>query len=65
MKPDKSTKIILIFIALGLWANAIAPLWHSRSVFAQDSGVGRDIHNISENIDKITSGLCLNNALCK
>jgi hypothetical protein len=65
MKPDKSTKIILAFIALGLWANAISPLWHSRSVFAQDSRVDRDIHNISDNIEKIANGLCLNSALCK
>ncbi len=37
MKPDKTTKVLLGLIALGLWLNAMAPLWHkARAVKASE-----------------------------
>lgn len=32
MKPDKTTKVLLGLIALGLWLNAMVPLWHTARV---------------------------------
>ncbi len=32
MKTDKTTKILLALIALGLWFNAMAPLFHPTPV---------------------------------
>ena len=63
MKTDRTTKILLAFIALGLWLNALAPLWHPRPVAAQDPD--HDIHQISESLQSISDGLCLNKTLCK
>ena len=37
MKIDRSTKAVLILIAVGLWLNAIAPLIHSTPVRASES----------------------------
>jgi hypothetical protein len=33
---DRTTKMILILAVLGLWLNAIAPLFHPKSVAAQN-----------------------------
>jgi hypothetical protein len=32
MKPDKTTKMLLVLIALGLWFNALAPMFRSARV---------------------------------
>jgi hypothetical protein len=37
MKVDGSTKLLLVLIALGLWANALAPLFRPKTVRASSS----------------------------
>jgi hypothetical protein len=37
MKTDRLMKLLLTLIALGLWANALAPLFRSTTVRASDS----------------------------
>lgn len=65
MKIDRTTKLLLAFIALGLWLNAIAPLWHPAKVAADEAQVEHDIHKIADAMDTISNGLCLNSHICK
>jgi hypothetical protein len=37
MRTDRSAKLLLILIALGLWVNALAPLFRSTTVRASSS----------------------------
>jgi hypothetical protein len=56
---DRTTKILLAAIALGLWANAAATI--VRPAFAD---VGSSIHNIETMVSNIYKGACPNNKIC-
>jgi hypothetical protein len=56
---DKTTKILLGAIALGLWANIVTP--QIRLAHAQE---GSTLRSIDRNIEAIANGMCLNNRLC-
>jgi hypothetical protein len=53
---DRTTKLLLALIALGLFLNAFKPT----SVRADTN----DMRRISDDIHAIAEGLCLNHALC-
>lgn len=56
MRTDRTTKVLLALIALGLFLNAFKPI----SVNADTN----DVHKIAESIDAIANGRCLNHSLC-
>jgi hypothetical protein len=59
---DRTTKIILAFIALGLWLNALGPFLHVKTVSADDNAA---LQSIADDMSKISRGLCLNSIICK
>ena len=62
MKVDRTTKLLLLMIALGLWFNAIGPFLHVKRVSADtDTAVER----IASDMNKISSGRCLNTVICQ
>jgi len=64
---DKTTKLLLLAIALGLWANALIPVVRPTVVGAQNSQLGSiDDHldNIETAIVRIGRGTCTNGKLC-
>jgi len=65
---DRTTKFILFLIALGLWANAVIPLFRPKTAAAQDvasmdshlSRIAHDVHNLAD----IEDGTCRNKKIC-
>lgn len=54
---DRTTKALLLAIALGVWANIASEwlLW---------SGTRPAIHNIWNELSRITWGTCINSRIC-
>ncbi len=61
MKVDKTTKLLLLMIALGLWLNAISPLLYVKKVSADTDSA---LQGIADDISKISKGTCLNSTIC-
>lgn len=74
---DRTTKILLIVIALGLWANAMMPLFRPHPVAAQAntlSSIDDHLDNIEttmkqirsdvDSIERISRGVCPNDKIC-
>lgn len=67
---DKTTRLTLMAIALGLWANVFSPFLIPKSVHADDNsdtilyGIASDISDMASDIRRIELGTCLNNKLC-
>jgi hypothetical protein len=60
MRIDRSTKLLLGAIALGLWANALAPFFRPAPVHAQDaSSIQSSLDSIEHDVHSIYSGTCL------
>jgi hypothetical protein len=67
---DRTSKILLAAIALGLWANAVVSLIKPQAVIAQDSQlssiddhlsrIDHDVHNLED----ISDGTCTNGKIC-
>ena len=67
MKPDCTTKVLLLLIALGLWANALVPALRPAIVAAarpDSDDMERDVHNIAHDVHSLYSGICLNTKIC-
>jgi hypothetical protein len=67
MTPDKTTKVVLVVIALGLWANAIPCL--IRPVQAQPNHAAQPHYSdvlvpIRGDLSKIEDGFCSNSTIC-
>ena len=77
---DRTTKLLLAAIALGLFANALIPLLtpkpaaadssdtYLRSIDTHLSNIQSDIHNLDRTVDKIAnieSGNCHNSKICR
>ena len=60
MTTDRTTKALLLAIALGLWAN-VAGDWLKPVVVEAQSSELRQIRN---DLGAIASGLCLNSKIC-
>ena len=68
---DRTTKILLALIAVGLWANAVLPLLHPKVAAAQNSQlesidtslsrIYHDVHNLAD----IEDGTCRNTKICR
>lgn len=61
---DRTTKILLGIIALGLWANAIVPLYQPVTAIAQGTGLERVVQTIASDLDSIERGRCRNSKIC-
>lgn len=76
---DRTTKILLVAITLGLWANVLAPVVRPTPANADNSefylvtieshlrdlsGIKNDLSVIRSDIDGLSSGICLNSKLC-
>ena len=73
---DRTTKVLLVVIALGLWANAVIPLFqpktaaaaqdvasmdsHLASIDSHLSRIDHDVHNLAD----IEDGTCRNGKIC-
>jgi hypothetical protein len=57
---DKTTKILLALVAIGLWANIGVSLLKPTSVLAQNP----DIATISHDVHAIYNGTCTNKKVC-
>ena len=64
---DKSTKVLLLVIAVGLWANLAAQWFTPTPVQAQGSEL-RQIRNavrdIERDLGRIQLGTCINSTIC-
>ena len=64
MKTDKITKLLLLMIALGLWVNALAPLFRPAPVAAQNEELHDTLKNIAHDVHGLWSGTCINTKIC-
>ena len=58
---DRTTKVILAAIALGLWANAIIPLARATPAQAQND---QYLVSVQHDLHAIYYGICLNRKIC-
>jgi hypothetical protein len=67
---DRTSKILLAIVALGLWANMFALLFRPNEAVAQYEtdyilrSVDAHLANIDGNIDRLQKGSCPNGKLC-
>jgi hypothetical protein len=67
---DRTTKILLASIALGLWANLFAPVLRPITAFAQYENdhilksIDARLASIDVNIERLQNGNCANRKLC-
>lgn len=60
MMSDRTTKILLALIALGLWANVLGPVLKPLPAFASDSL----LRSIDSTLEDIARGNCSNSKIC-
>ena len=67
---DRTTKLLLASIALGLWCNLFALVLRPMTAFAQYESdyilrsIDAHLAKIDVNIDKLQRGACANSKLC-
>jgi hypothetical protein len=54
---DRTTKILLLVVALGLWANAMVPLFRPMIVSAQDRTQQRTLSSIDDHLSNVEDHL--------
>lgn len=67
MKVDRTTKVLLLLIALGLWVNALAPMFRPVPVVAASPGqeaIAHAVNDIAHDVHAIYNGICLNEKIC-
>ena len=68
MKPDRLTKVLLAVIALGIWANLMAPTRvqsnDAATIYGELTSISHDVRNIKRDISSISLGACVNQKLC-
>lgn len=67
MKSDRTTKVLLLLIALGLWVNALAPMFRPTPVVAARpdlDDIEKEVRDIAHDVHSIYNGICLNNKIC-
>ena len=60
---DRTTKLLLLAIAVGLWLNGLSPLLHPQGVAAQGN-TDRVLADIQNDFHRITIGECENRKIC-
>ena len=62
---DRTSKVLLAFIAMGLWANALVSILGPKEAVAQGiTGMVVDISDIKSGVAALSGGTCLNPKLC-
>lgn len=63
---DRTAKIILAAIALGLWANALSPRLEARAAIStlDALSMAKDLSDVQRNLEDISLGSCANPKLC-
>ena len=62
---DRTSKVLLAIIGLGLWANALVSMLGSNEAVAQTiSGMVGDISDIKSGVAALAGGTCMNSKLC-
>ena len=62
---DRTSKVLLAMIAMGLWANALVSILGSNEAVAQSiSGMVTDISDIKSGVSALSGGTCQNSNLC-
>ena len=65
---DRTTKVLLLAIAVGLWAHLgtewFRPVVVQAQVGFDDSRIVRELRSIQSDVSSIHLGLCLNDKLC-
>ena len=62
---DRTSKVLLAIIAMGLWANALVSILGSNEAVAQTiSGMVGDISDIKSGVSALAGGTCMNSKLC-
>jgi hypothetical protein len=63
---DRTTKLLLLLIALGLWVNVAIPFLRPRIVAAQSIGdIDSLLSNIESDVHKLARGTCTNTKICE
>jgi len=65
---DRTTKVFLGMIALGLWANIMTSFFHPLTAAAQGreqlNSIATDLDAVKGFVESITSGECINRKIC-
>jgi hypothetical protein len=61
---DRTTKILMMVIAAGLWANIGVSLLRPSGVSAQSADLAADLSSIESNVEHIAFGICVNRRIC-
>jgi hypothetical protein len=64
---DRTAKIILAAIAVGLWVNAGVSVFRPVAAIAQDyelSSIRSNVSSIESDVGRIASGRCKNSKIC-
>ena len=61
---DRTTKALLLAIALGLWANVVSDWLRPVTVHANADQAEQLLRNIEADVAGIAGGLCLNSKIC-
>ena len=62
---DKTTKLLLLLIALGLWANALVPVFRPITAKAFDiDDIQRFVGSMESDLGSIARGTCTNGKIC-
>lgn len=76
---DRTSKIILAAIALGLWANIAIHFFEPKALVAQSTTeegylaliynrlgtIQDDVHSLEQDVHSVAGGICLNKNLCR
>jgi hypothetical protein len=60
MMFDRTTKLLLAAIAIGVWANLFAPLFKPAEAIAQSG----ELSSINGYVGAIANGTCANKTIC-
>jgi hypothetical protein len=61
---DRTTKAVLVTIALGLWVNIGVSILRPLPAVAQSSEITSALQAIQHDLHAISVGLCLNDKIC-
>jgi hypothetical protein len=64
MKTDRTTKLLLLIIALGLWLNLVGSLLIPIKARADEDSIESRVANVEHDVHSIYSGICLNSKIC-
>ena len=65
MNDKTTTKLLLLAIILGLWANAVIPLFRPTSASAQNLGdIYSKVSSMESDLRRIQRGTCTNDKFC-